>query len=990
MNTLKHAFSEAYSGLNKEQKQAVDTIDGPVMVVAGPGTGKTQVLSLRIANILEKTDTPPNGILCLTFTRAGVTAMRERLRGYVGTIASEIQVTTFHSFAHRLVEKHYELLDFTEVPMLLDDQSAVVLIDDLLDAGQWNYLRPRGNAARYFSDLKSLISLLKRERLTAEQFLAEIESEIAFIRESPDSISSRGATKGQLKKEVLKTLESLERTKEVVLFYEIYEKVKREKNLMDYDDVIEYAVQLAQESEDVCATLRESYLYIHVDEHQDSSGLQNAFLSAVWKEVERPNIFVVGDDRQLIYGFGGASLSYFEEFKTTFGKATLITLIQNYRSTEPILALADEMQKSIMTNEPLRSNRSEKDPVVLSEYEYPRDEIIAAAQYFKEQIENGVPAEEMALLVPKNKQVRSALLELKNQGVPAQSTISVSLFSIPETKMFRRLLAILCNPFVNEHVAATLFDAPARISPLVAHRFLYEYKAKDISVDTLAQVEGEIGDWGRRIHAWIEQKNAFELVQFVQLVGNEFLVEDAKDHDTLVRRVEVVRTLIELITSFVEKNENATLADFLIYLDRLEQYGQVVSVALVEGTKGVNVMTLHASKGLEYDVVWIAHMNEKTLMSSKKLGFTLPEKVQMLVSEKDEAVARREVYVAITRAKKYCVISYAKQTVAGGEDVLANVIAQIPESYFEKNTAEETSTALLAHGPEVYVAQSLLPQGDAASEIVSFVREKYTEINVSVTLLNTFFECPWRWYFRHILKLPEAKGESLYFGSAVHGAIEKSILVNKVLSVEEITQEVRNVLLKEGVSNERTITRLVSEAVPIVSHWMNEYLHTISPIRSIEKNIFYRDPHFAHLQCYGKIDLLEETEQGYVVTDFKTGSTKAKAAIEKRDEEGRLSNYERQLAMYAYLLKGTNPSVPVHTAKLFFVEAETEDKNKIYNKTDFTESIALLQKDIEAYDALVQSGEWIQRACSGGTFGSEECEHCKMAESIYGIQTVKK
>src|SRR4029079_6159431 len=119
-----------------------------------------------------------------------------------------------------------------------------------------------------------------------------------------------------------------------------------ERALMDYDDVLSYAVRLAEISEDVRDTMRENYLYILVDEHQDSSGIQNAFLEAVWSETEKPNIFVVGDDRQLIYGFGGASLSYFEEFKTLFGRAELVTLTENYRSTFPILSLADELLKS--------------------------------------------------------------------------------------------------------------------------------------------------------------------------------------------------------------------------------------------------------------------------------------------------------------------------------------------------------------------------------------------------------------------------------------------------------------------------------------------------------------------------------------------------------------------------------------------------------------------------------------------------------------------
>jgi DNA helicase-2/ATP-dependent DNA helicase PcrA len=155
-------FEQAMSVLNPRQRQAVETLDGPVMVVAGPGTGKTQVLTLRIAHILEATDTPPSGILCLTFTRSGVTAMRERLEHYIGSTALDVQITTFHSFAISLVEKHYALLDFVHMPKLLEDRDAILLIDELLETGDWEYISPRTDRARYFYDLKSLLKMIPK------------------------------------------------------------------------------------------------------------------------------------------------------------------------------------------------------------------------------------------------------------------------------------------------------------------------------------------------------------------------------------------------------------------------------------------------------------------------------------------------------------------------------------------------------------------------------------------------------------------------------------------------------------------------------------------------------------------------------------------------------------------------------------------------------------------------------------------------------------
>lgn len=254
---MKTSFEAEYKRLNKAQKEAVDTIEGPVMVVAGPGTGKTQILALRIANILQKTDTQADGILCLTFTNSGVYAMRERLRSYIGSASSRIHIKTFHSFAIKMIEEYYETLDFVEKPTLIDDIEASLLFDAILSDHEWKHLRTRANKSLYFHDIKSLISLLKRERLSPDDFGLEIENEIKNIKNDESNISTRGPSKGRLKQEALKRIEGLERTSEVVKFYALYELLKKTKNLLDFNDVLEELVRLVEISDDARDTIRE-------------------------------------------------------------------------------------------------------------------------------------------------------------------------------------------------------------------------------------------------------------------------------------------------------------------------------------------------------------------------------------------------------------------------------------------------------------------------------------------------------------------------------------------------------------------------------------------------------------------------------------------------------------------------------------------------------------------------------------------------------------
>jgi DNA helicase-2/ATP-dependent DNA helicase PcrA len=990
----KGSFTEAYQGLNKEQKRAVDAIDGPVMVIAGPGTGKTQVLALRIANILDKTDTPAHGILALTFTRAGVKAMRERLVRYIGSRAREVSISTFHSFALNLVEKHYSFLDFDHAPALIDDQRGVALIDELLEDREWKYLRPRGDVSRYFDDLRTLVSLMKREGISADRFRTEIDIDIATLKESPDSISSRGETKGQLKKEVLKKIEGLERTKEVISFYESYEQLKRDRLLMDYDDVLSYAVRLVQESDDARADIRESYLYVLVDEHQDSSGVQNSFLKAVWQDTDRPNIFVVGDDRQLIYGFGGASLSYFEDFKTAFGKAELIALIENYRSTAPILSLADELLKSSLTTDSLRSNRTGDEKVQLQEYSYARDEIIAAAIHFRKAVESGTPAHDCVLLVPRNRHIRTAVQVLRDMGLPVRSERHVSLFAIPETESLRRVWRVVADPHDNVALAQTLFDPLSDIPPLDAHSFLRSINTKKLSVETLLskdtvgnlfESQDPVNAWGQKLSGWIDQSVHVGLEPLVHAIGNELLVDTAHDHATLMRRIEVVRTMLHLASARAEENPKITLMEFLQYLDRLETYGHALPVATLLGGQGISVLTLHGSKGLEFENVWIAHLNESILMSQKKLGFTLPSSIEEMVEARDRAVATREVYVAITRAKTHCTISYSRASATEAELELAHLIADLPDSHFEKKSAEETESGLVAMDPKLYVSKQkpIVEQSDMQA-LIETVQEEYTEKRVSVSLLNNFFECPWKWYFRNLLDLQEIKTEQQLFGSAVHRAVETILKGELKSGSKDIREAISEYLEKEGIKEPAALVRLSKEGTGAVLGWTKHYLPHLSKDYVTERPLSYKDPKLPHLTMFGKIDLTERFPDGTIaVTDFKTGSAKTSGAIEKHDDEGRLSSHLRQLAMYSYLIKGSEKN-DVTSARLLYIEEDPKEKNALYTTRITEEQIDLLKRDIAEYDELVRTGKWLERPCCYKPFGKDtECEYCKWAREVY-------
>lgn len=954
-------YDKEYKKLNPAQKQAVDTIDGPVMVVAGPGTGKTQILALRIGNILRETDVKADGILCLTFTNSAVKAMRERLVNYIGKAGEKVNIFTFHSFGLKLLEEHFKVLGMKEAPKLLEDTAVPIFFDEILSSRRWQYLRPRGDSSRYFKDLRSLISLLKRSRISIEEFSEAVEEEIESIKNDEGSVVSRGSRKGELKKEAEESMGKLKKSREVSEFLEIYEKKKKEENIIDYDDVLENMVQIMERSEDALKGVQERYLYVLVDEHQDSSLVQNEFLAKIWGDLERPDIFVVGDDRQLIYGFSGASIDHFKGFQKTFPKAKLIPLLQNYRSTQVILDAAHALLPSVFSGDKLQSQGKEHHPIALVEADDHEEEILSAALDIKEKIKKGVPPEECALLVPSNAQARRALQILHKEGLPVALSESFNFFEQKEGQAFLRILKIL-DSGDPPSLALSFFDEISGVLPLEAHEFIFKQNMKAFSLDAAGAPsslfeENSAQKWLLRLLKWRKAAKDGDLKNLIETIGRELPGRAA------VLGEDLAATLLAVL----EKKPEITLRQFVSELAKAREYGGELPLRVKED-KGVRVLTMHSSKGLEFEYVWIAHMDERSLWGGGPKGFVLPEGIKGKLTEGDSDAVKRKLFVAITRAKRFCSISYARVSRAGREQDLARMIAELPKEVFSKRKAEVGKTK--------DQKLSMIP------DLSKMVAKGYRDRTVSASMLNNFFECPWQWYFRNFLQLPQELAEVLEFGSAVHAAIERILGLPNPPASAEVKSIVSEEVGKTKIAGESAKERMAGEIFEIVERWVDRRLPEIKPSRKTEEAISIKDRNFPHLKIFGRIDLIENLAPGEIrVTDFKTGRPKRKSDIEKKDEEERMSGTLRQLAMYAYLLKN-NPKwrSDVRECRLEFLEAD-DLKDALYDRVIGQEELDLLVKDIKDYDLAVQSGDWVLRECHYNSYGKNtECEYCKMAE----------
>ncbi len=461
---LEARYQELYSKLNENQKTAVDTIEGPVMVVAGPGTGKTQTISLRIANILRETQLDPHNILCLTFTDTAVNTMRRRLLEIIGEAAYDIRIYTFHGFCNEVIQAHLEKFqEFGAKSEPLGDIDKFKVFSGLLDQMPYDsMLKPFGNTEAYIWEIPSLISGFKKDNISPDaieaavaknldfanktgqlfkdlkainyrqlsnntfvKFINDLQSlgfsDFAFVEHLIKLVSDfQGDRYSQLRNEILKIFDRgfsadiTTKQQEFINIFRNYQLQLKVDSKYDYDDMIQGVVNRFTNDKELLSEYQERFQYILVDEFQDTNSSQNEVIRLLGSFWTDPNIFVVGDDDQSIFRFQGASVENMRTFYNTYlSKIRVISLIDNYRSQQLVLDSARALisHNGLQINEMIPNLSKElkafhqeypKLPVNINEFKDPIQEARVVAEKIKEKIQNGVPGKEIAVIFRDN------------------------------------------------------------------------------------------------------------------------------------------------------------------------------------------------------------------------------------------------------------------------------------------------------------------------------------------------------------------------------------------------------------------------------------------------------------------------------------------------------------------------------------------------------------------------------------------------------------
>ena len=503
--------------LNPEQRLAVETIEGPVMVIAGAGTGKTQTIALRVAQILNTTQINPSNILCLTFTDSAAINMRVRLLSLIGPSSYGVRICTFHAFCNSVIKDHPEHFLFSSrESMPLDDVTQIKIIRSLIDdLPSGAILRNLNYPYFYQKEITKSLSSLKKENIspesfaklitTAEQFVsmatpileklttirATAKAEIEIIDQiSPlcldsnsnilystrvkvliDQYRNGSITLSALKQDfrdfVNETVTNLPKNRELLALYRGYNSALQSQHLYDYDDMILWVINAFQQSPELLSTYREQYHYLLVDEYQDTNSAQNEILSLLAGDDESPNLFVVGDDDQSIYRFQGASIENVYTFYQKYKKnLKIIVLKNNYRSHRLILESSNSVishNTTRITNyipdldKSLTSVSSfDPDPINIFAASSPFDESFFIAQQIRKLIEQGTSPSEIAVLVRANANINELLPFLSEQKIKYLLADSINILDTLEIQQLLTLLSYLFDQNNSELLAKVL------------------------------------------------------------------------------------------------------------------------------------------------------------------------------------------------------------------------------------------------------------------------------------------------------------------------------------------------------------------------------------------------------------------------------------------------------------------------------------------------------------------------------------------------------
>ncbi len=1019
---LRENFLKTYQSLNAAQRKAVDAIEGPVMVIAGPGTGKTQILAARIGKILLDTDASPSNILCLTYTDAGAIAMRRRLQQFIGSDAYKVNIFTFHAFCNEVIQDNLHLFEKTSLEPVSDLES-IQLFKTLIDGFPKNHplKRYRGDVYYEIRNLQQLFSTMKREGWSPAFITERVNAYVASLPEREEYIYKR-ATKtnkpGDIKqKELDAETERAEKLKAAVNEFEKFQELMRSKNRYDFDDMINWVIRVFEENPAVLSNYQEKYQYVLVDEFQDTSGTQNRIVELLISYWDQPNVFVVGDDDQSIFRFQGANVENMLNFHKSYADTLeTIVLTDNYRSIQPILDVSktlisrnrDRLINTIdgLSKDLVAANTAInylKDDPVLKACATPAHEMAFITLEIQKLLADGVQPGKIAVIYRENKYGEELAGYLRLKKIPYYTKRSVNLLVQPFIKKITTLLRYLDAehdvPYGGEEMLFEImhFDfysiKPIDTAKLTVESNNLRYNGQQASIRKL------LTELENKMPADLFDKRADEsLITFSKMI--ESLIADVSNltlqqlFEMIIRKAGVLHyimqnpdkiALMQMLTAFFNFIKEETARDpqldlngLVGILDLMEKEG--ISLPLVEvcgNDLSVNLLTAHGSKGLEFSYVFFAGLNAHLWEKKRKPGggYKFPDTLFNASSEAEgEEELRRLFYVALTRAEKKLTLSFTKYRKDGKEAEPSQFLAELQDVHaFEIQNVEIEADEMFEFDQLQFSA--LAPEIEKSEE--DFITLQLSKFVMNVTALNNYLDCPLGFYYKNLVRIPSGKNEAAEFGSAVHYAVEKLFMRMKENGDQFPPKEVMVEDFKWYMNRHRenftkeAFNRRMEYGEETLNNYYDTYIHQWNKIVVVERNIRNVVVHGVPLK--GKLDKLEFNGREVNVVDYKSGNVdNARPKLDPpNDKQPNGGDYWRQAVFYKLLVENAaQKEWTVVSTEFDFVEP---DKNKKYQKKKIVISPADTQTVL---NQVTDTWKKIQNREFYKGCGKEECHWC--------------
>jgi len=910
---------EILKNLNPEQKEAVIHKTGPLLIVAGAGTGKTTVIANRIAYLISSKMAKPEEILALTFTEKAAAGMQERVDMLVPYGFADVWISTFHSFGNRLLEDESIFLGLAPNFRVMEQPQQTVFLRDHFFELPIKILRPLGNPLKHIEEILKLFSRLKDEDVSSEEYDDYIKKlESGYLRGASDDAA----------KEEYQIQEELSR------IYRRYEELKMKHGVIDFSDQVWLILKLFRDHPAIVEKYRKKFRYILVDEFQDTNYSQFQLLKILIND-ER-NVTVVGDDDQSIYKFRGAAISNIIGFKEKYPEAKQVVLTKNYRSGQKILDTAyelikfnnpDRLEVKNKIDKKLVSMRKDKPlfremtSVFHSHFDTVSQEADFVAGRIKELVKDGKKYNDFAILVRSNNDADPFIKALNFNGMPWHFTGGSGLYARDEIRImlsFLNLISDLSDGVAMFHLASSeIYNMPmtdlifcmneASRKNIPIYKIFEKASAPDISPAGTESIKKILEDLKKFVELSRDLPTGQVLYKFINDTGWLKKLADGKDQRSF-EKVSNIAIFFEIIKNYSRISQNDRVQFFIRHLNLLIEAGSDPATAEADSDiEAVNILTIHKAKGLEFPYVFMV-----MLIHNKFPSIHRHDSIEVPVSLiKDILPAgdfhkqeeRRLFYVGMTRAKDVLCLSSSR-------DIGGKTERKVSQFVYEAlNLPQIKIPAKKLHPVEA------IKKNEKIDESVLFPAVSVKKrLALSHYQVDDYQTCPMKYKYVHILRIPVLSHHSVIYGNAIHETIQfyyKIKMEKAAVNAEDLLKKFEAEWEASGFLSREHEEQRFEEGRQAILRFFNRAEKSDVIPAYIEKKFKFD---FDGDTIAGRFDRVDVSASGTVIIDFKTSD------ISKQDEADDRAKKSTQLAVYALAWKTLAGELP-DRVELYFVDS---------------------------------------------------------------------